>query len=208
MLSIRRPVAPLHRRLAGVLRTFHARHPVVRWIAAILAAYLTLSTIAASEQASRRARQRWGPGAEVLVAAEPVAAGELLVARSVRRAAVPDGLLPDGAIRSLPVGARASAPIGRGEILVDHRLADADRSAAAARLPPGTRGLTVNTRADVTEIGDLVDLHALVSGRALTLASPVVATGEGWITVGVPVDAVDAVVDAVTTGGVIVALVP
>ena len=78
----------------------------------------------------------------------------------------------------------------------------------AGLLPPHTRGVPVPVDSAVFAVGDAVDVHAILDGAAVVLGAPVVETGEGEVVVAVPAEQVDATVDALTTGGVILVLVP
>ena len=78
----------------------------------------------------------------------------------------------------------------------------------AGLLPPHTRGVPVPVDSAVFAVGDAVDVHAILDGAAVVLGAPVVETGEGEVVVAVPTERVDATVDALTTGGVILVLVP
>ena len=78
----------------------------------------------------------------------------------------------------------------------------------AGLLPPHTRGVPIPVDSAVFAVGDAVDVHAILDGAAVVLGAPVVETGEGEVVVAVPAEQVDATVDALTTGGVILVLVP
>ena len=91
------------------------------------------------------------------------------------------------------------------------------------RLPPGTRGVPVPTGSQVVAEGDRVDVHAILDGAAIVQDAPVVSATDREVIVqdapvvsatdrevivAVPAEQVDAIVDALTTGGVILVLVP
>lgn len=78
------------------------------------------------------------------------------------------------------------------------------------RLPPGTRGVPVPVDSTVFAVGDWVDVHAVLDGTAVVQAALVVEAGEDVdeLIVAVPAERVDATVDALSTGGVILVLVP
>ena len=78
----------------------------------------------------------------------------------------------------------------------------------AALLPPGTRGVPVPVDSDVFAAGDTVDVHAILDGTAVVLSALIVDAGEDEVVVAVPGDQVDVTVDALTTGGVVLVLVP
>lgn len=77
----------------------------------------------------------------------------------------------------------------------------------AGRLPPGTRGVPVPVDSEVFAAGDTVDVHA-IDGTAVVRGALIVDAGEDGVVVAVPGDQVDATVDALTTGGVVLVLVP
>lgn len=78
----------------------------------------------------------------------------------------------------------------------------------ATRLPPGTRGVPVPVDSTVFAVGDAVDVHAVLDGAAVVLGAPVVSATTGEVILAVPSDRVDATVDALATGGVMLVLVP
>ena len=77
----------------------------------------------------------------------------------------------------------------------------------AALLPPGTRGVPMPVDSEVFAAGDTVDVHAILDGTAVVLSALIVDASEDEVVVAVPVDQVDATVDALTTGGVVLVLV-
>ena len=56
--------------------------------------------------------------------------------------------------------------------------------------------------------GDTVDVHAILDGTAVVRGALIVDSSEDEVVVAVPGDQVDAIVDALTTGGVVLVLVP
>ena len=77
----------------------------------------------------------------------------------------------------------------------------------AALLPPGTRGVPMPVNSEVFAAGDTVDVHAIIDGTAVVLSALIVDASEDEVVVAVPGDQVDATVDALTTGGVVLVLV-
>ena len=75
-------------------------------------------------------------------------------------------------------------------------------------LPPGTRGVPVPVDSEVFAAGDTVDVHAILDGTAVVLSARIVDAGEDEVVVAVPGDQVEATVDALVTGGVMLVLVP
>ncbi len=78
----------------------------------------------------------------------------------------------------------------------------------AGLLPPGTRGVPVPVDSEVFTAGDTVDVHAVLDGTAVVRGALIVETREGEVVVALPADQVDATVDALATGGVLLVLVP
>ena len=78
----------------------------------------------------------------------------------------------------------------------------------AGLLPAGTRGVPVPVDSEVFAAGNTVDVHAILDGTAVVLSALIVDASEDEVVVAVPGDQVDATVDALTTGGVVLVLVP
>ena len=78
----------------------------------------------------------------------------------------------------------------------------------AGLLPPGTRGVPVPVEWASFAAGVSVDIHAVLDGAAVVTGALVVQADEDEVVVAVPTEDVDATVDALTTGGVILVLVP
>ena len=78
----------------------------------------------------------------------------------------------------------------------------------ADRLAPATRGVPVPVEGVALRVGDIVDVHAVLTGAAVAHGALVIDSGGEEAVVAVPVERVDAMVDALTTGGVILVLVP
>lgn len=77
----------------------------------------------------------------------------------------------------------------------------------AALLPPGTRGVPIPVDSEVFAAGDTVDVHAILDGTAVVQSALIVDVSQDEVVVAVPGDQVDAAVDALTTGGVVLVLV-
>lgn len=78
----------------------------------------------------------------------------------------------------------------------------------AGLLPPGTRGVPVPVDGPVFAARDWVDVHAVLDGTAVVRGALIVDAGEDEVVVAVPTEQVDATVDALATGGVMLVLVP
>lgn len=91
---------------------------------------------------------------------------------------------------------------------LDPPPAAAQQQGPADRLAPATRGVPVPVEGVALRVGDAVDVHAVLTGAAVAHGAPVIDSADEEAVVAVPVEQVDAVVDALTTGGVILVLVP
>ena len=78
----------------------------------------------------------------------------------------------------------------------------------AGLLPAGTRGVPVPVDSPVFAPRDSVDVHAVFDGTAVARGALVVDAREDEVVVAVPAEQVDATVDALATGGVVLVLVP
>ena len=78
----------------------------------------------------------------------------------------------------------------------------------STQLPPGTRGVPIPVDSTVFTVGDVVDVHGVLDGAAVVLGAPVVSAATDEVILAVPSDRVDATVDALATGGVMLVLVP
>ena len=104
--------------------------------------------------------------------------------------------------------ALSSRPPDDGGAADAGEAAKLEQDQTAARLPASTRGVAVPVESTAFLTGDRVDAHAARTGAAVVRAALVVDVAEDEIVVAVPADNVDALVDALTTGGVVLALVP
>lgn len=78
----------------------------------------------------------------------------------------------------------------------------------STRLPPGTRGVPVPVDSTVFAVGDAVDVHAVLDGAAVVRGAAIASVTTDEVILAVPSDRVDATVDALATGGVMLVLVP
>ena len=78
----------------------------------------------------------------------------------------------------------------------------------AERLPPLTRGVTIPEAGATLRVGDTVDVHEIRTGAPVAVGALIVDVADEDAVVAVPAELGDPLVDALTTGGVIVALVP
>ncbi len=78
----------------------------------------------------------------------------------------------------------------------------------SSRLAPGMRGIPVPAGGAQLQEGDMVDVHEIRTGQAVAHSLKVVAIRDDNVLVETPIEKVDAMVDALTTGGLIVVLAP
>lgn len=77
----------------------------------------------------------------------------------------------------------------------------------ALLLPPASRGVVVPVQSPVFTVGALVDVHEVRSSTLIVAAAGVVGSIENEVLIAVEPQQVSAVVDALTTGGVVLVLV-
>jgi hypothetical protein len=191
------------------------RRPLPFWAAALLAATVTALVVGRLTADAAAERARWGATRPAAVVLRDVAAGHRFRPGDLAVRQLPVALLPRGALRHAPIGAVTTIDLRAGETLVDARLARS-ASAAAARLPAGTRGLAVPNASGIpVEVGDRVDLLATFDAQAAGDGPPTFAVAEGAVVVAVADDAVTvavprrvapAVAYALTAGSVLLAL--
>lgn len=116
------PMMPAVRRLV-------ARRPWVQWIVIMAVAIGLAASVADAMARVDAERARWGSAVTVWVAKHDVSPGDLLAVEALE---VPVAVRPDGAAGD-PNGAVARQDIGRGEIVTEADIVDADGSLA----PPG-----------------------------------------------------------------------
>jgi Flp pilus assembly protein CpaB len=201
-------------RLASRLRPFRrlrillATRPLAYWSLVAVVAAGTGLVVERVTTAAADARRQWGESRPTLVATRALAVGDALDAATAEVRAIPVGVRPDTALDALPPGAGVvAAPIARGEVVTAARLGRGDRSALAALLPDGTRGVAVPVPEGAVPLaaGDSVDVVA--PDRVVT-ASRVVRVGAGAAVVAVPTSDAAAVARAVNDGQVSLVLVP
>lgn len=86
--------------------------------------------------------------------------------------------------------------------------ASAAVSEMAGRLPAATGGVVVPVSSPTFVTGDKLDVYDVRTASTITTDALVVGTSEGEAVIAVPDDLVADVVDALTTGGVVLVLVP
>jgi len=192
-------------RLIVTTRRWH----IIRWGLAAVAALVLAASVTNAQARASAAQERWSNAHTVWVASSEIEAGSVISATDIESLQLPAAAIPIDATTDDPTGLRLSDSVTRGEILRDGRVASNDAGPVAALLQPGNRGLTLQiNEGSVLEIGDRVELLALVGGRTLADAAEVIAVDGRWATFSVPADQVSAVVIEIAIGGVMPVLVP
>ena len=76
------------------------------------------------------------------------------------------------------------------------------------KLEDEMRGVVVPVSAQVFRTGDIVDIHSRLDAEPISMAATIIAVADSDLVIAVPASQVSAIVDALTTGGVALALVP
>jgi Flp pilus assembly protein CpaB len=179
----------------------------------VLAAASGLVVARALDEA-RGAAARFGHLRPVLVATRDLAPGTVLAAGAVERRNLPAAAVAPGAAGEEALGRRLSAAVRTGEVVHGARVAPAGRSAVAALLPAGARGVAVPAGSGSLplEVGDVVDVLA-TTGEDVVPPTTTVSAGavvldvvDDAVTVAVPADEAARVAYAVATGVVTLTL--
>jgi hypothetical protein len=179
------------------------RRRVPYWLTAGAVALVTAVVVARLAAGAAAERNRWGEVRTALVVTERVAAGDELAGRVMTRS-LPVAVLPRGALAALPRTAVAAADLVPGELVLAHRLAG--RSALAARMPKGTRGIAIPTADGLpVEAGDRVDLLATLD-TGETGSEPTVLVARDAVVLSAEEDAVTVAVDEAAAARVAYAL--
>ncbi len=79
---------------------------------------------------------------------------------------------------------------------------------AVGLLPEGTRGVPIPVTSKMFAVQNRVDVHAVADGGPVARSALVVETSDNEVILAIPNAQVDATVDALFTGGVMLVLVP
>jgi Flp pilus assembly protein CpaB len=197
------------------LRIVLATRPLAFWALTLVVAGAAGLLVWRAVEAADRARSQWGTPRPALVATRPIAAGEVVDGADAVVRSLPAALVPDGALSALPPEdeeAVAAGPIAAGEIVHPARLGRPARSAVAALLPAGTRGLAVPVPAGALplRVGDVVDVVASAPGGAgaavVAHGAAVVHVEEASAVVAVAEADAPGVARAIADGSVVLAL--
>jgi Flp pilus assembly protein CpaB len=193
------------------MHVFVARRPPLYWSLVALLAAAPAVVICLQFAEARRARDGWLERRSILVTRDEVGVGDVLDAGDVEARAWPVGLVPDGALESLPDPAVAAAPMAAGEPVVSARLGRPALGPVGALVPPGARAVAVprGTAPLPLTVGDTVDVVSTLDAAAASLVATgalVVHVDASTAVVAVRADELPATAAAVVTGGVTLAL--
>ena len=104
------------------------------------------------------------------------------------------------ALNSSPIDSDVGMASGTAMTLEQEQL--------AARLPTATRGVSIPTASGVLVPGDRVDVHGVLTGSPVVNGALVVEVTAEDTLIAVPRERVDAVVESMADGGVMLVLVP
>lgn len=209
------------------LRVWVRRSALVWWLGTAALALVTAWVVRSSLASAEALAERYGSLRLVPVVVSPVDAGEEVPRSAVRMEERPASTLPDAPpVRggaSGAAGRTALVPLVPGEVLAASKLAPVGLRGAAALLPRGMRAVAVPGGPGgrpPAGVGDRVDILAtfaeavsthtegrpptvVVAARAMVLA---VDSEADTVTVAVPPDELPAVVFAIASGTVTLAL--
>lgn len=180
---------------------------------------MLVATTVRSLWAAEAARAAWSSTTGVIVATRDLRPGTVLGTTDLRVVALPDAVVPPGAVSGEPaglVGTTVTRPILAGEPVASARLGSAGLGPTAALLPPGWRAvaLPLGTASPPLVVGDRVELVAVAGGpgsaapaRVVSREAEVLVASEDLLTVALPAGEVTEVVAALAQGLVATVLV-
>lgn len=184
------------------------RRPLPYWFVAGVVALATAALVARLVGDAAAERSRWGTLRPAVVLEHHVDAGEVITPSAAGVRMLPSGVVPDGALRRLPVGATAAVELNAGELLVEHRLLGHGPSAVAARLPRGTRAIAIpEAGALPVSVGDHVDVLATFDPETSPGDAPTITVARDAVVVHVGHDAITIAVTTASAPKVTYALV-
>jgi len=170
----------------------------------------THAVAASAAEARNEALQRYGgEQAQVCVATQDIAPGEVLSSTNSEVRPWLVDLLPDGALSSADeaAGQQVSYPIVKGSVISNKYFAEAGTTLS---VPEGTQALSfelpaANALGGALEAKSVIDVYAIGgSGASLLLSNAsVLATGSSnsqiWVTLAVPAEQVEEMINATQT---------
>lgn len=158
------------------------RSPLLFWAAASVVALLTGLTAARFVGQARAQALRYGGMRPVVVAVGRVERGAVVNEPEVAVRLVPASAVPPGALSGMDqaVGRTVAVPLLPGVPVVADNLAPEGLRGLNALLPPATRAVAVpRDQASVKlQVGDLVDVLAILDGGASGAGEPTVVLAE------------------------------
>lgn len=152
------------------------------------------------------AQAQWQTEVDGWTATRDLVAGTTLVTGDVAPTRLPTAGTPHDATLTDPHGLTLRDSMAGGEIVRDGRLTTAN-GRLAAQLGDAAGALTISTDGTPLEAGDLVDLYGLIDGNRLATDAAVIEVHEGFVTVAIADQQIQAVIRSLTVGGVVPVLV-
>ena len=152
------------------------------------------------------ARAQWQTEIDGWTATRDLEAGTTLTTNDLAPTRLPTAGTPHDATLTDPHGLTLRDSMATGEIVRDGRLTTATGQ-LAAQLGEAAGGLTIATDGTPLEAGDLVDLYGLIDGTRLANDASVIEVHEGFVTVAIADQQLQAVIQSLTIGGVVPVLV-
>ncbi len=207
------------------LRFALRRSAALWWMMTLALGLATTLVVSAAIGQATIAADAWGSERAVWVVRQPLAAGDVIDATSVRLTRLPRGVIPEGALNSAstPVGEATRVALQRGEVILTSRLAGRGANGVAAMVMPGYRAVAipnddqmpavrVGDRVDVLvtfDVGDGLDANtesAAAPSFAVASGAEVLAVTPRALTLAVDADDAPRVAFALAKGAVTVAL--
>ncbi len=140
-----------------------------------MVAVAVATIVAGRTTAADSVHEAWGTTRQVAVLTRDLPGGSAIGPTDVARTEWPAALVPEGALTEVPSGRRLTAPVGRGEVLVQQRLASTAVGALSAQLRAGEVGVQVplGDTPPALSVGDRVDVVAPTGGAAMGLGADI-----------------------------------
>ena len=206
MFELDRPPIATLRATIGSARVAVRRS---RWPRLVLTAVIGLSVglwLVGIYNNATTARAQWQTEIDGWTATRDLEAGTTLTTNDLAPTRLPTAGTPHDATLTGPVGLTLRDSMATGEIVRDGRLTTATGQ-LAAQLGDAAGGLTIATDGTPLEAGDLVDLYGLIDGTRLADDASVIKVHEGFVTVAIADQQLQAVIQSLTIGGVVPVLV-
>ncbi|MCY3851646.1 MAG: SAF domain-containing protein [Acidimicrobiaceae bacterium] len=206
MFELGRPPIAALRATIGSCRVAVRRS---RWPRFVLTAAIGLGVglwLAGIYDSAATARAQWQTEIDGWVVTRDLEAGTTLTTDDLASTRLPTAGTPHDATLTDPNGLMLRDSMATGEIVRDGRLTTATGQ-LAAQLGEAAGGLTIATDGTPLGAGDLVDLYGLIDGKRLADDARVIEVHEGFATVAIADQQIQAVIQSLTTGGVVPVLV-